>query len=199
MNYKQNDYELIYMVRENDDSSLDLLFEKYTPILKNIANEFYQRYNSYGYDYEDFVQEAMIAFQKAINSFNEDKDTLFYSFVIICIRRSLLTFCRNISNGRKNVNNNYYVSVEEYENVLLDNNADIDTINSMRELDNIFKKLIIDLPFENSCIFELRLNGFSYREISILLDIPASSVEFKNRLAKKKIEKLISNFYEKAF
>ncbi len=197
MNYKQNDYELIYMVRENDDLSRDLLYEKYIPIIKSLANEFYQKYNSYGYDFDDFVQEAMIGFQKAINSFNEDKETLFYSFVVLCIRRSLLSFCRNISNSRKNISNNNYVSVEEYENILLDNNANIEKINDMKEIDSILKKILLDLPFENSCIFELRINGFSYREISILLDIPASSVEFKNRIAKKKCESLISKFYEK--
>ena len=46
MNYKQNDYELIYMVRENDEVSQDLLYEKYLPIIKNLASEFYQKYNS---------------------------------------------------------------------------------------------------------------------------------------------------------
>jgi len=39
MNYKKiNDYELLYMVRENDDYSKDLLYEKYLPIIKSLAN-----------------------------------------------------------------------------------------------------------------------------------------------------------------
>ena len=37
MDYKDyNDYELIYMVRENDDSSYDILFQKYIPIIKRM-------------------------------------------------------------------------------------------------------------------------------------------------------------------
>ena len=182
MNYKQNDYELIYMVRENDEVSQDLLYEKYLPIIKNLASEFYQKYNSYGYDFDDFFQEALIAFQKSIINFNEEKETLFYTFTVLCIRRALLSFCRNISNKTKNVSNNNYVSIEEYDNIFLDQKADIE--------------LIISLPFENSCIFELRLNGFSYREISILLDIPTSTVEFKNRSAKRKLEQLLNVFYK---
>ena len=51
MNYKNyNDYELISMVRENDEFSYYSLFEKYKPIVKNISKEFYDRYSDYGYD-----------------------------------------------------------------------------------------------------------------------------------------------------
>lgn len=199
MKYKQNDYELIYMVRENDDSCRDILYEKYLPVIKSIANEFYQKFGTFGYDYDDFLQETMIAFQKSIINFNETKNTLFYTFSVICMRRSLLTFCRNISNTRKNVSNINYLSIDEYENIILDTSSDMDSISDVHEIYEISRKIIMELSFENGCIFELRFNGFSYREIGILLDIPASSVEFKNRTAKKKFERMIKNYYlEKA-
>lgn len=195
MKYKQNDYELIYMVRENDDNCRDRLYEKYLPVIKNIANEFYQKFSTFGYDYDDFVQEAMIAFQKSIINFDEAKDTLFYTFTVICIRRSLLTFCRNISNTRKNISNKNYLSIDEYENILLDVNSDIDSICDAHEIFEISRKIIMNLSFENGCIFELRLNGFSYREIGTLLDMPVSSVEFRNRTAKRKFERLVKKYY----
>lgn len=195
MKYKQNDYELIYMVRENDDCCRDILYDKYLPIIKKIANEFYQRYSSFGYDYDDFIQEGMIAFQRAIVSYKESKNTLFYTFATVCIRRSLLTFCRNISNFNRNISNKNYVSIDDYDSVFLDVRADINSITCAGELSDMLKKVIIDLPFENSCIFELKFNGFTYREIGLLLDIPSSSVEFKNRSAKRKIERLIKKYY----
>ena len=145
-----------------------------------------------------FFQEALIAFQKSIINFNEEKETLFYTFTVLCIRRALLSFCRNISNKTKNVSNNNYVSIEEYDNIFLDQKADIEMISNDYEIEKILKELIISLPFENSCIFELRLNGFSYREISILLDLPTSTVEFKNRSAKRKLEQLLNVFYKEA-
>ena len=37
MNYK-NDYEIIYMIRENDDIARNIMFDKYMPIVKNIAS-----------------------------------------------------------------------------------------------------------------------------------------------------------------
>jgi len=193
MNYKQNDYELIYLVRENDEDSRDLLFEKYLPIMRSLATEFYQRFSSYGYDYDDFLQEAMIAFQKSILKFDDKCNVLFYTFTTVCMRRSLLTFCRNISSTSKNISRNYFVPIEEYNENLIDINAW-----DCGEVDEMLRKLILDLSFEKGCIFELRLNGFSYREIGILLDIPASSVEFKNRMARKKCERLLKNYYEEA-
>ena len=47
MKYKNyNDYELIYMVKENDDFSYDALYKKYMPIIKSIAYDFYIKYKS---------------------------------------------------------------------------------------------------------------------------------------------------------
>lgn len=197
MNYKQNDYELIYMVRENDEGSQDILYEKYLPVVKSIANEFYQKYGSYGYDYDDFVQEALIAFQKSIISYNENKNTLFYTFTTLCIKRTLMTFCRNITRIKNNFNNNNYIPIEEYEEVLLDKSSDIDLITNEKYISEISKNVILNLAFDVGCIFELRLNGFIYREIGIILDLPISTIEYKVRIARKKFALAVKEYYEK--
>ena len=45
MNYKKyNDYELIYMIRENDNDSYDILYNKYLPVMKSIAFNYYNKY-----------------------------------------------------------------------------------------------------------------------------------------------------------
>jgi len=180
------------MVRENDDNSQDILFEKYLPIIKSIAYEYYQKFKNYGYDYEDFVQEATIAFQKSVISYDESKDTLFYTFTVICIRRNLLTFCRNITNTNKNTSVNNFVDLDSCS--IIDHDSSVDFLFEDRERESLVRRLIIDLPFENSCIFELKFNGFSYREIGLLLSLPSSTVEFKNRAAKKKLRCLLEKY-----
>ena len=95
MDYKlYNDYELIDKIRENDENSHSILFLKYQKIIHTIVHEYYSRFSTYGYDYDDFYQEAMIAFYHALSLFDEKKDTLFYTFMILCVKRSLLSFCR---------------------------------------------------------------------------------------------------------
>ena len=98
MDYKKyNDYELISMVCENDEDSYYSLFSKYEPIIKSIAQEFYRKYNCYGADYEDFIQEGYLGFQDAISNYDSNKGALFYTFANLCIRRHLLSFVKKIS------------------------------------------------------------------------------------------------------
>ena len=192
MKYKDyNDYELIYMVRENNEESKDLLFRKYAPIIGKISLNFYNNYKDYGYEYDDFYQEAMIAFDKAIMNYNDSKETLFYTFLVLCVKRSLLSYVRNITNTKKNINNNLLVEIDECK--LIDNNSDIDSIYQNVEVQEIIKGYIYNpsLLIEDTSILELRINGFTWNEISILLDLPKGSIYLKfNRIKKRLIRKL---------
>lgn len=184
MNYKKyNDYELIYSVRENDEQSYDCLFNKYVPLMKKIAYKYYSNYKDYGYELEDFQQEAYISFCSAIHSYNDEKNSLFYTFVTLCINRALMTFCRKISCEKKNINNNYFVNIDDNQFIYEDSNIEKyleETINN-----DCIKHFYLNLNFDDSCVMELRYNGFSYKEISILLDIPLRKVQFIGRKLKK--------------
>ena len=195
MNYKDyNDYELIYMVRENDDYYKNILYEKYRPIIRKISSEFHTKYSEYGYDIEDFVQEAMIAFEKALSSYDENS-SMFYTFVVVCIKRRLLSFTRDISRVKKNLPLSSYTELEEYNTP--DLKSDLDSIFKDREIEDILKSVIYDyyLPIEGTAVFELKLNGFTYREIGELLDIPSSSVEFRTRKVRNKLKKALNEYY----
>lgn len=191
MKYKDyNDYELLYMVRENDDFSKDLLLKKYSPIINKIALEFFNSYKNYGYEYDDFYQEAMLAFNNAVVSYDENKNTLFYTFLVLCIKRALLSFTRNISN--KNINDNLLMELNEYN--LIDEKSNIEDIFKDREIQEICKEIIYnpELPIKDTSILELRMNGFTWKEISILLDSSNSSIQFRFRKIKKEVLKYLS-------
>ena len=187
MKYKEfNDYELLYMVRENNDDIKDVLYLKYQPIIKSISKQFYEKYKHYGYEYDDFLQEANISFEKAVVNYDETKENLFYTFVVVCIKRSLMTFCRNISNKTKNISIVYYEELDE--EIISDTTEDIVETVINNEFTEGLKNFLIDLPFELSCIFELKLNGFTYREIAKLLDVPRSTVEYRIRKIRQKVK-----------
>ena len=183
MNYKKyNDYELIYLIRENDNESYNILFNKYLPIMKSIAFNYYKKYMSYGFDYDDFKQESYIAFCGAVNSFDESKNSLFYTFAVLCINRALLSYCRKISCEKKNINNNYLVDIDE---VVVCEDSNIDSYFISEDKKQLIDNIKFKMDFIDSCVFELRYNGFSYREISLLLDLPLRTVQFKGRKARK--------------
>lgn len=171
MNYKNyNDYELIYMIRESDDDSYYVLFNKYLPIIKSIAYSYYKSYNTFGYELDDFIQEAYISFQRSVSKYNTDKNVLFYTFVIMCIHRSLLSFCEKISNNNKNISSLYLDSIDNI--ALADGLNSLDDyfvyLSTIKEMWNVVYKRSI----EYISVFELRWNHFSFSEISELLDLP---------------------------
>ena len=183
MNYKNyNDYELIYHIQENDEESRNIMFDKYQPIIRKIAGNYYQKFSMYGYQYEDFVQEGMLAFYKALSSYDEQKDSLFYTFSTVCIERGLTTFCRRISNDKKNISREYFEDIDDCS--VVDERSDIQKLFQDQEKEQVVKDFIYDLSLEISSIMELKWNGFTYREIGILLDIPSSSAEYKTRRAR---------------
>ena len=192
MNYKlYNDYELIYMIRENDEYSYDVLFQKYSPIIKRIAMDYYKTYSSYGYELDDFIQEGYVAFQKALTKYNPEKDVLFYTFIVLCLHRNLISFCHTISNDKKNISNSYFVPIDE--TFISDGvNYEEDYFLRLDRYRSIWN-IVYDLSLESTCVFELRWNHFKFNEISKLLDLPVRKCQtlYKNILSI--VQKNISN------
>lgn len=191
MDYKNyNDYELLYMVRENDEISYNELFSKYVPIVKKIAMDFYQNFKAFGYDPDDFIQEGYLGFQRAVTSFDENKDILFYTFVTLCIHRSILSFCKRITCERKNIS--YYNLVEIEDVSIADSFPDMGEYFSNRELLSDIWKVVYTFPLEYSCVFELRMNHFQYQEISELLDITVRRAHLMFKRVQDRIRKEVA-------
>ena len=183
MNYKNyNDYELISMVRENDEFSYYSLFEKYKPIVKNISKEFYDRYSDYGYDYDDFIQEGYVGFQNALNKYDSSKGALFYTFVELCIRRRLLSFTKNITLPKRNISNKYFVSLDDLD--VGDNSVSLNDELDYEDTMNTIKDVLYSLDLKYTAPFELKMNNFSLKEISILLEVSINSVSYRVNLVR---------------
>ena len=186
MNYKNyNDYELISMVRENDEFSYYSLFEKYKPIVKNISKEFYDRYSDYGYDYDDFIQEGYVGFQNALNKYDSSKGALFYTFVELCIRRRLLSFTKNITLPKRNISNKYFVSLDDLD--VRDNSVSLNDELDYEDTMNTIKDVLYSLDLKYTAPFELKMNTFSLKEISILLEVSINSVSYRVNLVRDEI------------
>lgn len=195
MDYKKyNDYELIYMIRENDEEKEKILLDKYCPVIASLAYKYYKRNSNIGYDYEDFYQEALFSFYHALSNYNNEKEVLFYTFVTICMERSLCSFSKKISSKKRNVYNNY-INIDEIDYLIEDKDKNIEVINQFTEVEKIYKKTIYSSKMLIGAILELKYNGFTYKEISILLDIPISSIEFKIRRTKQLLRKELSKYY----
>ena len=129
--------------------------------------------------------------------YDESKDCLFYTFVVVCLRRCLSTFCRKISNNKKNISNTEFVDIDDYS--CIDESSNINEIIQDNDFDKALKIFLYSLPFEIGNVLELRINNFSYIEIGLLLDLSMSTVNFRCKKARDAVRYFLNNYYsEKA-
>ncbi len=197
MEYKDiNDYELVFLVRENNEDAHDLLYNKYSNLVNKYAYEYYSKNQNIGIDIEDLKQEGFYGISLAIKDYNQDK-TLFYTFALLCIRREMerlikyqrrnkqlvLTNSLSINSCIDNDNDLYYEDVISSGEDILENMIIDDTFNKLYN----FKH---NMAFIESQIYELKLNKFGNKEIAELLDLPYKKVD--NYL--RKIKGLLYSF-----
>lgn len=168
-----NDYELIYMIRENDLDK-ETILKKYKPVVEKYAKKYYGYVSSKALDIEDLIQEGFIALNKAIDSYNEES-SLFYTFACLCIQRHIYNSVRRINKLKTLDNNTYSYNNDSNEiNYLELLDADIPSP-FFNILDASYQNRLVQIknnlnPLQGA-IFELRYNGFSHKEIATLLDI----------------------------
>lgn len=191
MDYKNvNDYEVMYMVRENNDDAMNLLFDKYMPLIKKLAVKYYDKVKECGIEFEDFIQEGMIALNRAIMNYDENSDTLLYTYISVCIERQFITYCRNLNSQKHCFLNNSVRDECLCKNRCSDSKSFMDYIEIMES----FTSLKNNFEFLDSNIFELRYNGFSYKEICTLLDISYSFLESRMSKIRKLLRKKEKTF-----
>ncbi|HIR48592.1 MAG TPA: sigma-70 family RNA polymerase sigma factor [Candidatus Faecimonas gallistercoris] len=193
MDYKEfNDYELLYLISEDTDNSYDILFQKYLPIIKSIAKKYCSFVQNHGAEFQDLIQEGYLGLNNAIVGFKDNYNNIFYTYACLCIERQIFTYCRSLSAQKHHILN-ASLPDELYSCTLIEDTSDQSNffrIHSL-ELQNEFFHASYSLDFETRCVFELRFNGFSYREISKLLDISLSRVDSKISKARKYMRKVL--------
>ncbi len=197
MNYKEfNDYELISHIRDNIEEANEILFEKYKPLIENNARKLLKTSKKNGIEFYDLVQEGMVGLNNALNTFDENKEASFYTYAKKCIERKQLSYVigserkkHKLLNESISYNINENDDINDMPKILIDNSQNpesmmLDTENS-NELTNKIKSLLT--PFERE-VFELKINGFTYIEISEKLHKDKKAIDNAIQRIKTKIK-----------
>ena len=198
MNYDNiNDNELIFMVKEQDEDAQNILFNKYYFFIRKIINKYHRICYSIGVDIKDLLQESLIGFYDAINSYKEDYNTNFKTFLTLCIERRLNNIIRYYnSNKQKTLSN--YLTIEKIEElnlskIISDNNKN-DPLNLINENEILYENLTSIkkvLSKQELKVFSLLINGFSYKDISLKLNITYKAVNSTIFRIRKKIKNIL--------
>ena len=180
------DYELIYMVKENEEV-LEYMLKKYEPLFYKLAHSFAFKYENRGLDIEDIVQYCRIVFCRVIDTYNPDNETLFFSYLVVCLKRSIISYVNRHVNKCEEVN---YMDLEEYDNLgFFASSYDAYENYNEYEIEQSIRRFQTTLTIEQGRVFELRYNGFAYKDIASLLEIDVKKVDNILVSIRKKIEK----------
>ena len=201
MNYRDlNDNEILSYIANNNEEAITLIYEKYKPLINKIATNLYKKYcKNTGLELSDLMQEGMIGLTNAINRYQENKETLFYTYARTCIERKIISTVVG-ANRQKHKILNESVSFElnlkdsdiNLEYFLKDNNNNPENIVMDMESNKEFMNELEDVltPFEQQ-VLQLKLDGFDYKEIGQIINKDSKNIDNALQRIKIKIKKIL--------
>lgn len=199
MDYRElNDFELVSYVRDNSEEANEILYDKYKPLIEKNARRLLKYCSYNGLELNDLIQEGMLGLSRAIDTFNESKETSFYTYAKTCIERKQLSAII-ASQRQKHKLLNESVSFEMYDKEeteiktvdswLIDNSYNPETVvfdyENSHELREKIEKILTEFEMQ---VFELKLAGFTYVEISEILDKDKKQIDNAIQRIKTKIK-----------
>jgi len=175
------DEELIEKIRNGDELAENEIFLRYKDLVVKISRSFF----IVGGDLEDIVQEGMIGLYKAIKGYSQNKESSFKTFAVLCIKHQIQTAIKK-ANTKKNLPLSSAVSFQDFEtnddltylpvelvlNITPAEKAiDKENYNTLK---NLIKSSLSEKEFK---VLKLYLQGYSYKEISVRLDLTSKSID----------------------
>lgn len=185
-----NDYEIIYMISENNSDNFKILYEKYQPLIHKIVSEYKDTFKKYGYDIDDLMQLGYIALYKSSNYYSEYKPSRFITYLKTIIRNTLLNEIKNNSTNKRIVLNNA-ISYDKQDNndySYLDLIKDEKDYFSYEEEKRKFIYFKNTLDYITAGIFEMFYNGYTINEISTMFNEKTKVIIQKIKEIKKKYQ-----------
>ena len=204
MRYKGvNDYELLYLVGENNEEVYNSIYAKYKPLIHRMAKTLCENYKSALVEYDDLFQEGMYGLNNAIKSFNGKSGSLFYTLAKLCISREMNGYVAKMLRG-KNMILSSAVSFDTpiskngfvVEDTLYSHDDSVELQFESIEMEKYILELKYELKDEYMPVYELKLNGFSNAAIANLLDLRYKDVDNYLRSIKKTLRRKIINLID---
>lgn len=186
MDYKElNDNELIYLCHDNNEEAINLVINKYKNCIITVLKEYLKEYNIIGIEISDLYQEGLIGLLHAIETFDKDKEVLFYTYACTCIRTNIISAIRLTFRQKNRILNNSYSldklfneSTTNYYEIFKDMSQEPNKLLiDEEELEELVNKLKKKLSKMECDILDLKLKGLKNAEIAVLLDKDKKFVE----------------------
>ena len=173
-----NDYEILYMVKDDSEYNFDILVDKYKPLIYKIVKNYLSLFKKYGYELDDLMQIGFLTLYKSSQLYDIYNKSMFYTYFKSALQNAIINEMRINTTRKREVLNNSFSYDKEIDNTDI---RFIDLFGSeKKDNENKVNNLIIfknSMPFDLSCVFELLYNGYSIKEISLLLEEECSFIK----------------------
>ena len=188
-----NDYELVHLAQMGNEDAVNMLYQKYKPLIIKKSENYILKATHHGIDISDIIQEAFIGFDQAIKNFSQDKEANFYTFSMICVEREIINYIRRLKKGNANTLNEAVTIDENMERVIsdgtnieemfVDHDSDVSLTKIVREQLTDFERQVLDL----------KLKDYTFEEIAKELNKDMKSIYNTFQRIKTKFRKNMEN------
>ena len=186
-----NDYELVFLAQEGNEDAVNIIYQKYKPIIVKKSKNAIVFATHHGIDINDIMQEGFIGLDEAIKNFSQDTDASFYTFAMLCVDRQILNYVRKITGGKDKILNDA-ITINDSLEKTVDDGTNLELSFMGRDNDiymvNEIRKILTD--FERK-VFDLRIKGYSFEEIGNELNKDMKSIYNTLQRIRLKIKKNI--------
>lgn len=202
MDYKKlNDNELISLAREQNEDAINLLHQKYKPLITKKCSKYYKYVSGKGLELSDLIQECLVGFEESIKDFDANDKVTFYTFTNVCMDRQIMSVIKRVNRDKNKILNNAIpletIDTENDTNIIdyLKDNTDNPELDLLDELEyqELYEKIINNLTRLEECVFNLKLQNFTYKEMADILDKDIKSIDNAIQRIKIKIKEIKEN------
>ncbi len=168
-----SDEQLVKLVCEGDTESFVALLNRYQKTLRQKAQSFSKTHS----ERDDYHQEALISFYKAIKSFNGEKAS-FRTYFMTCVTNALISLKRTLEKTDETFK-------EENETLQNDPLSLLESQETINDLNNTMNTILSD--FERQTL-ELYLGGNTYEQIATRLNSTAKAVDNALQRVRRKLK-----------
>lgn len=173
-----NDNELLYLIRDGNEVAHRVLYNKYEYLIAKLYKE-----NSRikHFIYLDYKQECLLCLEKAIQSYQENHNSTFYSYFLLLVRRKTLNLLR------KN-----QLQLKEHTMIYDENQTQVSPAKPYL-IKTIVKQLNLQEPFEYELFYDCLLNHRSIQNVAEKYHLEYHYIYVKYKKMKDKVQKLLTN------
>jgi len=191
-----NDETLVSQARGGNTSALDLLMNRFKPLVKSKAKDYFLT----GGDLEDLIQEGMIGLYKAVLDFDPAKNVKFSSFATLCVVRQIQTAIKAASR-QKHMPLNTSLSLHSeatpetnFDKIPGSRLSNPETLvlghEAYKDIENFIRENLSDLEYD---VLTLHMDGKTHLEISEALGKNLKTVDNALQRIRRKIGKSITS------